>query len=86
LVLRDQEGKALKDFATPAELDALENLIFSLVSLDLDTFVTEKWRKSKVAIVVFASEYRNAAETVDGHHADLTLSTNRNRPCRHKRS
>jgi hypothetical protein len=73
LVLRDDEGKPLRGFATPAELDLLENFIFSLAPLSLPNLIRENGR-SNVAIAVFSSEYRPAATTVDGVQAGLTFS------------
>ena len=61
-------------YATPAELDTLENFIFSLAPVTLAKFITDNGGVSKVAVVVFSSEYRPAADTVDGRHADLTFS------------
>jgi hypothetical protein len=74
LVTRDNEGRALQGFASPAELDVLENFIFSLISVSLPQFIQQQGGASKVAAVVFASEYRPADHTVDGRHADLTFS------------
>jgi hypothetical protein len=74
LVTRDDEGRLLRGFASPAELDVLENYIFSLVAVSLQEFIRQQGGASKVAVVVFASEYRPASSTVDGRHADLTFS------------
>jgi hypothetical protein len=74
LIIRDDQGRMLQDFATPAELDVLENFIFSLVPVSLTQFIQEQGKAAKVAVVVFASEYRPASTTVDGRHADLTFS------------
>lgn len=74
LVTRDHNGAPLGGFATPAELDSLENLIFSLDPVSLPQFITQNGGATKVAVVVFSSDYRNAADTVDGRHADLTFS------------
>ena len=74
LVTRDDEGQPLQGFPSPAELDVLENYIFSLVAVSLKQFLGQQGGASKVAVVVFASEYRPASSTVDGRHADLTFS------------
>ena len=74
LVTRDHLGSPFGGFATPAELDTLENFIFSLAPVTLPKFITDNGGASKVAVVVFATEYRPAADTVDGRHADLTFS------------
>jgi hypothetical protein len=64
----------LAGYATPAELEILENFIFSLVPVNLPQFITQNGGASNVAVVVFSSDYRPAADTVDGRHADLTFS------------
>jgi len=74
LVKRDHQGRPLQGFPTPAELDFLENFIFSLARPSLPEFIQQNGGASKVAIAVFSCEYRSAAETVDGRHADLTFS------------
>jgi len=74
LVTRDHKGNPLGGFPTPAQLDALENFIFSLAPVALPHFITQNGGLTKVSVVVFSSEYRPAADTVDGRHADLTFS------------
>src|SRR5207248_9519709 len=73
LVTRDDKGRPLRGFVSPAELDVLENYIFSLASVSLQQLI-QQGGASKVSAVVFASEYRPASSTVDGRHADLTFS------------
>jgi hypothetical protein len=74
LVTRDQHGAPLAGFATVAELDTLENFVFSLGQVSLPQLIKKNGGAAQVAIVVFSSDYRNAADTVDGRHADLTFS------------
>lgn len=74
MITRDHEGRPLQGFATPAELDLLENFIFSLAPLSLPKFLQDNGGISKVAVAVFSCEYRPASDTVDGRHADLTFS------------
>ena len=74
LVMRDHNGILLVGFATPAELDTLENFIFSLAPVSLPHFITQNGGTSKVAVVIFSTDYRPAADSVDGKHADLTFS------------
>jgi hypothetical protein len=74
LVVRDHNGNSLAGFATPSELDLIENYIFSLAPVDIQQFVAKNGGSKKVAVVVFSYEYRPAAHTVDGRHADLTFS------------
>ena len=70
LIMRDHLGLPFGGFATPAELDALENFIFSLAPVSLPQFIAQNGGTTKVAVVDFSSEYRPAADTVDGRHAD----------------
>jgi hypothetical protein len=74
LVVRDHRGKLLGGFPTPLELETLENFIFSLSADSLSNLIAANGGISKVAFAVFASEYRPAADTVDGRHADLVFS------------
>jgi hypothetical protein len=74
LVIHDQEGRPLQGFATPAELDQLENFIFSMSPLSLAQFIQDNGGSSMIAVAVFSSEYRPASDTVDGRHADLVFS------------
>lgn len=74
LVTRDHLGNPFSGYATPAELDTLENFIFSLAPVTLPQFIAQHGGAGKVAVVLFASEYRPAADTVDGRHADLTFA------------
>ena len=74
LVVRDHNGSPFGGFATPAELDTLENFIFSLAPVSLPNFITQNGGASKVAVVIFSTDYRPAAHSVDGRHADLTFS------------
>ena len=74
LVVRDHNGSLFGGFATPAELETLENFVFSLAPASLPQFISENGGASKVAVVVFSTEYRAAADSVDGRHADLTFS------------
>jgi hypothetical protein len=74
LITRDHEGRPLQDFATLAELDTLENFIFSLAPVSLPQFVGANGGASRVVVAVFSCEYRPASDTVDGRHADLVFS------------
>ncbi len=74
LVLRDHQGKLLQGFATPAELDIVENYIFAASKTTLPQLLEKLGGKQRVAIVPFSSEYRPASETIDGHNADLVFS------------
>jgi len=74
LITRDKEGRPLQGFATPAEIDLLENFIFSLAPLSLPMFLKDNGGVAKVVLAVFSCEYRPASDTVDGRHADLVFS------------
>ena len=74
LVTRDHRGRTLQGFPTLAELDVIENFIFSLAPVSLPRFIQENGGGSKVGVVVFCADYRAAADTVDGRQADLTFS------------
>src|SRR6266536_3900691 len=55
LVTRDHNGNPLAGYATPGELDMLENFIFSLVPVKLPHFITQNGGTTKVAVAVFSS-------------------------------
>lgn len=74
LVVRDHQGKLLGGFPTPLELETLENFIFSLSADSLSNFITANGGSANVAMAVYCCEYRPAADTVDGRHADLVFS------------
>lgn len=74
LVVRDHLGQSLAGFPTPLELETLENFIFSLSADSLANLIAAHGGAKKVAFAVFTSEYRPAADTVDGRHADLVFS------------
>ena len=74
LVVRDHQGRLLGGFPTPLELETFENFIFSLSADSLANLIATHGGANKVAFAVFASDYRPAADTVDGRHADLVFS------------
>jgi len=74
-VVTQPDGTNLGGFPTLAEIDMAENYVFgarppSLQELTLRAGVTG----ARIAIVVFASEYRPGPDTVHGLHADLCFS------------
>lgn len=73
-VFRDSTGTNFTAFPTPADLDLIENVVFGLVPQSLDTVLARIGVGPNVAVVAFAREYRQAAKTVHGHHADLVFS------------
>jgi hypothetical protein len=72
-VLRDENGALLRGFPTLSEIEAIENFIFGIQPATLAS-IKQSSGASKLAVVVFATEYRPGADTADGAHADLTLS------------
>jgi len=73
-VARDIDGNSFTSFPTPAELDLIENVVFGLVPQSLDALLARIDVSQNVAVVVFAREYRQAAKTVHGNHADMVFS------------
>jgi hypothetical protein len=72
-VLRDGRGLLLQGYPTLAEIETVENFVFGIQPPTLDA-LAKRAPGSKLAIVVFATEYRPCADTADGAHADLTFS------------
>lgn len=70
-VVRDAKGKLLSRFPTLAELDTLENYIFSLRGFSKAELKTHR---PKLEVVVFSCEYRPALDTVHRKHADFCFS------------
>lgn len=72
-VVADGAGRPLKAFPTPAEIDALENYIYGVQApslADLRGIAAGR----KLAIAVYALQYRNVAMSVHGRHAELCLA------------
>ncbi|MEY4579808.1 MAG: hypothetical protein RL701_4511 [Pseudomonadota bacterium] len=69
----DPDGNALRDFPTSAELDTVENYVWATRQATLAGLRRIAGR-APLAIVVFAYEYRNAQDSVHGHHADLAFA------------
>lgn len=72
-VVSDATGQPLQSFPTPAEIETVLDYVFSIDPPTLDR-LREKARGAPLALAVFASEYRCAADTVHGRHADLCFS------------
>lgn len=64
---------ALKGFPSLAELDLVENYVFGIKAPSLAE-LRARAQGALLAVVVFASEYRPAPETVQRKHADLCFS------------
>lgn len=77
-VVKNVNGSDLTAFPTLAELDTVENYIYSIVSRGVEPpsllDLRARAQGARLAIVVFASEYRPAPETVNRKHADMCFS------------
>jgi hypothetical protein len=72
-VTLDADGLPLQWFPTPAEIEAVLNYVFGVNPPTLED-LRQKADGAPLALAVFASEYRCAADTVHGQHADLCFS------------
>lgn len=72
-VVSDRHGVPLRAFPTLAEIDILENYIYASRQISLDTLRAEIGNRP-VALVTFATQYRNAPMAVSGRHAQLCFS------------
>ncbi|MBO9475710.1 hypothetical protein J7413_19395 [Shimia sp. R10_1] len=68
------DGTPLAAFPTAADLDQMENVVFGLVPPTFEALAARFGNTANLAAVVFAREYRQAAKTVHGDHADLVFS------------
>ncbi|MFE5392734.1 hypothetical protein [Bacillus thuringiensis] len=73
-VVTGVDGLELTSFPTLGELEIVENYIYGIVPPTLSEIRSRVERNESLAIVVFASEYRPAPETVHRKHADLCFS------------
>jgi hypothetical protein len=72
-VIRDAHGALLAGFPTVPEIEIVENFVFGIEPPTLQA-IRQESGSAKLAVVVFALEYRPAADCADGAHADLTFS------------
>jgi hypothetical protein len=72
-VTHDQTGQPLRLFPTPAEIETVLNFVYATNRSSLQR-LRKQAGDNPMAVVVFASEYRNAAQTVHSEHADLCFS------------
>ena len=63
----------LRDFPTPAEIEAVENYVYGAVPPSIEE-LRARAQFAPLAIVVFASEYRPGSDTVHRRHADMCYS------------
>lgn len=72
-VISDENGQTLQLFPTAAEIETVLDYVYSVSPPTLDS-LRRKALGAPLAMVAFASEYRCAADTVHGRHADLCFS------------
>jgi hypothetical protein len=72
-VFQDGQGHDLSAFPTPAELEAVENYVYGAAPPSLED-LHARAGGAPLAIVVFATEYRPAPQTVHRRHADVCFS------------
>jgi len=72
-VVRALDGSKLGEFPTPAEIEAVENLVFGISPPSIQE-LRARVGNAPLAIGVFASEYRPAISTVHQRFADLCFS------------
>ncbi|TKJ71804.1 hypothetical protein PspCFBP13508_14210 [Pseudomonas sp. CFBP13508] len=69
----DETGTDLLLFPTPGEIETVLNYVYSIAPPTFDQLRLTA-AGAPLAVVAFASEYRCAADTVHGRHADLCFS------------
>ncbi|HKY87896.1 MAG TPA: hypothetical protein VJL90_14145 [Pseudorhodoplanes sp.] len=72
-VMREADGTLLKGFPTLLEIETIENFIFG-IKLKTLAEIKKGADTSKLAVVVYATEYRSCPDTAHALHADLTFS------------
>lgn len=72
-VIADGAGKPLAAFPTMAEIEAVENYVYGAEPPSLEA-IRSRAGEHPLAIAVFSLEYRRAAETAQGRHADLIFA------------
>lgn len=72
-VTLDAGGSPLQAYPTAAELETVLNLVYGMDPPDIEQ-LKERARGAPLAVVVFASEYRPAPDTVHQTQADLCFS------------
>ena len=72
-VLTRADGSDLKRFPTLAEIDTVENYVYGAKPPTLDE-LRARAEGAKLAVCVFASEYRPATHTCHERHADLVFA------------
>jgi hypothetical protein len=68
-VTRCPDGKPIREYPTPAEIQSVENLVYGISPPSIQE-LRVRVNNAPLAIVVFAYEYRPAISTVHQKHAD----------------
>jgi hypothetical protein len=72
-VINGVDGKELDAFPTLAEIETIENYVYGVQAPTIQQLMAQS-QGQPISIVVFATEYRPASETVHQRHADLCFS------------
>jgi hypothetical protein len=72
-VTHDAGGKALSDFPTPAELEAVENFVYGVSPPTIEE-LRARAKGAPLALIVLSSEYRTVSHTVHRRHADMCFA------------
>ncbi|HEY0100984.1 MAG TPA: hypothetical protein VGB76_18810 [Pyrinomonadaceae bacterium] len=73
-VVMRADGSRLTLFPTLAEIEAVENYVFSVDAPSLQQLKNRAGAGARLAVVVFAYEYRPASQTCHKKHADLVFA------------
>ena len=72
-VVADRNGVPLKRFPTLSEIQAVEDFVYGVVPPSMDE-LRARSGGYRLGLVVFATQYNNAPDSVHGHHAQLFFS------------
>lgn len=72
-VVANRAGTPLGGFPTLAEIDAVENYVYGVAPPTIASLRTRAGTR-KLAVVVYALQYRNTPNSVHGRHAELCFS------------
>jgi hypothetical protein len=72
-VVANRTGTELGGFPTLAEIDAVENYVYGVVPPTMAA-LRKRAGKRKLAVVVYALQYRNTPNSVHGQHAELCFA------------
>lgn len=72
-VIKTPDGAPLGGFPTPAEIEAVENLVYGIAPPSIQE-LRVRVGNAPLAIVVFASEYRPAINSIHQKHADVCFA------------